>query len=385
MKTRAAVCHEANTPWETEEIEIDDPHAHEVRVQMAYAGMCQSDEHLRLGDISPPPELLGLMGLESMFPVIGGHEGSGVVTEVGPEVQHVAVGDRVAVAFIPSCGVCYWCSSGRQNLCDLGAHTLAGPMISDGTWRHHLGETNLGRMCQLGTFAETMVVHEASLVKIAPDAPLKAAALISCGISTGFGAVTDRASTRPGEVVVVVGCGGVGSGALQGARLAGARAIVAVDPLPFKIDQAKKIGATHGAASMEEALPLVVEITQGRMADVVVLTPETLTGDLIAPACQLGSKDARIVATAIAPIGQMDVQLNLFNLAMYNQSLLGTVFGSASPRVQVPRLISLYQNGQLDIDELITNEYTIDQVQQGYDDLHAGRNVRGVVNFGTDS
>jgi S-(hydroxymethyl)glutathione dehydrogenase/alcohol dehydrogenase len=264
-------------------------------------------------------------------------------------------------------------------------YTLAGPMISDGTWRHHLGDANLGRMTQLGTFAETMVVNEASLVKIAPDAPLRAAALISCGIATGFGSAVDRAKTRPGEVVVVVGCGGVGSGALQGARLAGARAIVAVDPVPFKVDQAKKIGATHGAASIEEALPLVAEITQGRMADVVVLTPDRLTGDLIAPACGLGSKDARIVCTAIAPISQMDVQLNLFNLAMYNQTLMGTVFGSASPRVQVPKLLSLYQSGQLDIDELITKEYTLDQVQEGYEDLHAGRNVRGVVNMGIDS
>jgi NDMA-dependent alcohol dehydrogenase len=385
MKTRAAVCHEVGTPWTTEEIEIDEPHAHEVQVQVAYAGMCQSDEHLRLGDIAAPPELLSMMGLKSLYPVIGGHEGSGVVSAVGPEVQHVAVGDRVAVAFIPACGVCFWCASGRQNLCDLGMYTLAGPMISDGTWRHHLGDENLGRMTQLGTFSETMVVNEASLVKIAPDAPLKAAALISCGIATGFGSVVDRAKTRPGEVVVVVGCGGVGSGALQGARLAGARAIVAVDPVQFKIDQAKKIGATHSAASLQDALPLVMEITQGRMADVVVLTPETLTGDLIAPACAIGSKDARIVCTAIAPIAQMDVQLNLFNLAMYNQSLLGTVFGSASPRVQVPKLLALYQSGQLDIDELITREYTIDQVQQGYDDLHAGINIRGVVNMGTDS
>ncbi|MGH9047032.1 MAG: NDMA-dependent alcohol dehydrogenase, partial [Acidimicrobiales bacterium] len=367
----------------TEEIEIDEPHPHEVQVHMAYAGMCQSDEHLRLGDMIPAPELAALM--PSMFPVIGGHEGSGFVTAVGPEVQHVAVGDRVAASFIPSCGMCFWCASGRQNLCDLGAHTLSGPMMSDGTWRHHFGGANLGRMCQLGTFSETMVVHEGSVVKIAPDAPLKAAALISCGIATGFGAVTDRAAARPGEVVVVVGCGGVGSGALQGARLAGARAIVAVDPVQFKVDQAKKIGATHGAASMEEALPLVGEITQGRMADIVILTPDTLTGEMIAPACSLGSKDARIVCTAIAPMTQNDVQLNLFMFAMYNQSLLGTVFGSASPRVQVPRLLDLCKSGQLDIDELITKEYSLDEVQQGYDDLHAGRNVRGVVNFGTDS
>src|SRR5580700_5056962 len=356
MKTRAVVCHAEGAPWTTEEIEIDEPHAHEVQVEVAYAGLCHSDEHLRLGDIAAPPELLAVLGISSVYPVIGGHEGSGVVSAVGPEVQHVAVGDRVATSFIPSCGVCFWCATGRQHLCDLGMYTLAGPMISDGTWRHHLGEENLGRMTQLGTFSETLVVHEASLIKLAPDAPLKAAALISCGISTGFGSVVDRAKARPGEVVVVVGCGGVGSGALQGARLAGARAVVAVDPVAFKIDAAKKIGATHGAASVEEARPLVAEITQGRMADIVVLTPSTLTGDLIAPSCALGSKDARIVCTAIAPISQMDVQLNLFNFAMFNQSLLGTVFGSESPRAQVPRLLALYRSGQLEIDELITKE-----------------------------
>ncbi len=384
MRTRAAVCLEEGAPWSTEEIEIDEPHAHEVQVQTAYAGLCHSDEHLRLGDIVAPPELLGMLGLKSVFPVIGGHEGSGVVTAVGPEVSNVAVGDKVAVAFIPACGICFWCASGRQHLCDLGMYTLAGPMISDGTWRHHLGDQELGRMTQLGTFAETMVLHEASVVKLAADAPLRAAALISCGISTGFGAVVDRAKARPGEVVVVVGCGGVGSGALQGARLAGARAIVAVDTVEFKVDQAKRIGATHGASSMAEALPLVAEITQGRMADVVVLTPSTLTGDLIAPACALGSKDGRIVTVAVAPIQQMDVQLNLFNFAMYNQALLGTVFGSASPRVQVPKLLALYQSGQLEVDELITKEYSLDEVQQGYDDLHAGRNVRGVVRLAGD-
>jgi len=384
MRTRAAVCLEEGAPWSTEEIEIDEPHAHEVQVQTAYAGLCHSDEHLRLGDIVAPPELLGMLGLKSVFPVIGGHEGSGVVTAVGPEVSNVAVGDKVAVAFIPACGICFWCASGRQHLCDLGMYTLAGPMISDGTWRHHLGDQELGRMTQLGTFAETMVLHEASVVKLAADAPLRAAALISCGISTGFGAVVDRAKARPGEVVVVVGCGGVGSGALQGARLAGARAIVAVDTVEFKVDQAKRIGATHGASYMAEALPLVAEITQGRMADVVVLTPSTLTGDLIAPACALGSKDGRIVTVAVAPIQQMDVQLNLFNFAMYNQALLGTVFGSASPRVQVPKLLALYQSGQLEVDELITKEYSLDEVQQGYDDLHAGRNVRGVVRLAGD-
>ena len=381
MKTRAVVCSGLNEPWKTEEVDIDPPGNREVRVNMVYSGMCHSDEHLRTGDISASPEVLELIGVPSMFPVVGGHEGSGVVTEVGTNVTQVALGDHVAVSFIPSCGTCHWCASGRQNLCDLGMATLAGPMISDGTYRYHLGAENLNRMAQLGTFAEEMVCHENSLVRIDPQANMKAAALISCGISTGFGSAVDRAKVKSGETVVVVGCGGVGSGAIQGARIAGARTIIAVDPVPFKLEKAKEIGATHTAPSLLDAQFMLPELTQGRNADVVILTPGVLKGDLIAAACALGSKDARIVVTAIAPFDQMDVQLNLFNLAMYNQALLGTVFGSASPRVQVPNLLNLYDAGQLKIDEIITEEYTLDQVQQGYDDQAAGTIIRGVVKF----
>lgn len=381
MKVRAAVCKGLHEPWTTEEIDVDPPGLHEVQVQLAYAGMCHSDEHLRSGDMSVAPEILEVFGVKSLFPMVGGHEGAGVVTAVGPEVETVALGDHVAVAFIPACGHCFWCASGRQHLCDLGMATLAGPMISDGQWRYHLDGQPLNRMTQLGTFAETMVVNEASLVKIDPSVSLRAAALISCGLSTGFGSSVDRAKVQPGEVVVVVGCGGVGSGAIQGARIAGAGAIVAVDPLPFKTDRAKGIGATHTAASIEEANFLIPGLTEGRMADVVVLTPGVLRGDMIAPAMQLGSKDARVVATAIAPFDQIDVKLNLFNFAMFNQALLGTVFGSTSPRVQVPRLLRLYQSGDLEVDGLVSHEYTVDQVQQGYDDLEAGKNIRGVVKF----
>ncbi len=381
MKIRAAVCTGLNEPWKTEEVEIDAPHAHEVKVQMAYAGMCHSDEHLRSGDISVDPGILSVFGVDSLFPCVGGHEGAGIVVEIGEGVEQVAVGDHVAAAFMPACGTCYWCATGRQHLCDLGMYTLAGPMMSDGTWRHHLGDAKVNRMTQLGTFAEYMVVNEASLVKIDPNASLKAAALISCGLSTGFGSAVDRAKVRPGETVVVVGCGGVGSGALQGARLAGARQIIAVDTVPFKLEKAKKIGATHTANSMLEANLMLPELTEGRMADVVILTPGVLTGDLIAPAMALASKDGRVVTTAIAPFNQNQVDLNLFNFAMYNQTLMGTVFGSCSPRVQIPNLLRLYEAGMLEVDDLITQEYTIDQIQDGYDDLHAGTNIRGIVKF----
>jgi NDMA-dependent alcohol dehydrogenase len=383
MRTRAAVCSGLNEPWKVEEIDVDPPGPHEVVVQMAYAGMCHSDEHLRTGDMSAPPEVLQVFDVDSMFPMIGGHEGAGVVTEVGPGVESLAVGDHVAASFIPACGRCFWCASGRQHLCDLGMTILAGPMMGDGQWRHHLGGKKVNRMTQLGTFSDTVLANETSLVKIDPGVSLRAAALISCGIATGFGSAVDRAKVQPGETVVVVGCGGVGSGALQGARLAGARQIIAVDPLPFKVDKAKQIGATHGAASILEANLMLPELTEGRMADVVILTPGVLTGDLIGPAMALASKDGRVVATAIAPFDQDEVSLNLFNFAMFNQSLLGTVFGSCSPRVQIPNLIRLYQAGLLEIDGLITQEYTLDSVQNGYDDLAAGTNVRGVVKFDT--
>ena len=327
------------------------------------------------------PEVLEVFGVKSLFPIIGGHEGAGIVSEVGPGVDTLAEGDHVAMSFIPSCGRCFWCASGRQYLCDLGMTILAGPMMSDGTWRYHLDGKHVNRMTQLGTFSESVLANEASLVKIDPGMSLRAAALISCGIATGFGSAVDRAKVRPGETVVVVGCGGVGSGAIQGARLAGARQIIAVDLLPFKVEKAKLIGATHGAASILEANLILPDLTEGRMADVVVLTPGVLTGDLIAPAMQLGSKDARVVATAIAPFDQVDVKLNLFNLAMFNQALLGTVFGSASPRVQIPNLLRLHRDGLLDVDGLVSHEYALDEVQQGYDDLAAGKNIRGVVKF----
>jgi NDMA-dependent alcohol dehydrogenase len=382
MNTKASVVHGVKEPWRTEQIELDEPHAHEVRVKMAYAGMCQSDEHLRNGNISAPPEVLSFLTKSgSMFPIVGGHEGAGIVEEVGAEVHDFAPGDYVAASFIPSCGKCFWCSTGRGYICDLNATTLAGPMISDGTFRHHLGDQDLNRMCNLGTFSEYVVVHEGSLVKVDTGVSLRAAALVSCGLATGFGSAVDRAQVRPGEVVVVVGCGGVGSGAIQGARIAGASAIIAVDVLASKVERAQKIGATHGAASLLEAAFLAAELTRGRLADVVILTPAELTGDLLMAAQGATSKGGRIVAVALAPYDQTEVTLNLFQLSMYNQSLLGTVFGSQSPRVQIPRILDLYNKGTFLIDEIVTNEYTLDQVQQGYDDLEAGLNVRGVVRF----
>ncbi len=383
MQVKASIVSEVNGPWHSEEVTIDEPHASEVKVKMSFAGMCHSDEHVRNGDMMPDPAITEMMiGRREVYPVSGGHEGSGVVEAGGPNVTRVAPGDHVAVSFIPSCGHCEFCASGRQYICDLGAHTLMGPMISDGTWRHHLGDVTVNRMCQLGTFADYIVVHEASVIRIDPWYDLRAAALISCGISTGFGSAVNRGGTKPGDTVAVIGCGGVGSGAIQGAVHAGARAVVAIDTNQSKVDRALKIGATHGAVStLDAAFNILPELTSGKNCDVTIITVGTLTGELLEQARGITAKGGVIVATSIAPFLQRAVELDVFMLSMMNQELRGTVFGSESPRVQIPRLLRLHHEGKLHVDDLITEEYTLDDVQQGYDDLASGKNVRGVVRF----
>ena len=382
MQVKAAIATELNGPWHTELIEIDEPHAHEVKVKMSFAGMCHSDEHTRVGDIAVPPEVLPFLGVDSMFPFVGGHEGSGIVESVGENVSDLAPGDHVSVSFVPSCGKCEYCASGRPYICDLGASTLAGPMISDGTWRHHYGDLHLNRFAQLGTFSEHIVVHEASLIKIDPWYDLRAAARISCGLATGFGSSVNRGGVKPGDVVAVVGCGGVGSGAIQGAVHAGARAVIAIDTNQSKVDRAMKIGATHGASStLDAAFTFLGELTSGKNCDVVVLTPGRLTGELIEEARSITAKGGVIVATAIAPFAQTQVDLNLAMFSLYNQELRGTIFGSVAPLVQIPKLLKLHHEGKFIVDELVTREYTIDEVNQGYLDLAAGKNVRGVVRF----
>jgi S-(hydroxymethyl)glutathione dehydrogenase/alcohol dehydrogenase len=383
MEVKASLVSEVQGPWHLETIEIDEPHAYEVKVKMAFAGMCQSDEHLRTGELFPDaPVIQMLLGRPTPYPIVGGHEGSGVVESVGEGVTSLAPGDHVAVSFIPSCGRCEYCVSGRGYLCDLGAHTLMGPMISDGTWRYHFGDLELNRMCQLGTFSEYIVVHEASLIRIEPWYDLRAAALISCGISTGFGSAVTRGGVKPGDTVAVIGCGGVGSGAIQGAVHAGARAVIAIDTNESKVDRALKIGATHGCATtLDAAFNILPDLTWGKNCDVVIITVGSLTGELVEQARSITAKGGVIVATALAPFTQTTVDLNMFLLSMMNQELRGTVFGSEPPRIQVPRLLRLHHEGKLHIDDLITQEYSLEDVQQGYDDLESGKNVRGVVRF----
>jgi S-(hydroxymethyl)glutathione dehydrogenase/alcohol dehydrogenase len=381
VKTHAAVLYGTHQDWKIEEIDLDPPKAGEVLVKWEAAGLCHSDEHLVTGDMVVPEEFRVAMDLPDTFPIIGGHEGAGIVVELGAGVTTLQPGDHVAASFFPSCGRCRWCVTGHTNLCDLGAGTFAPGQISDGTHRHHLGDQDLNVLAKLGTFAEHTVAHEASLIKVDQDLPMAAVALVSCGVTTGFGSAVHRAEVQPGETVVVVGIGGVGINAVQGARVAGARNIVAVDPLELKQKAALDLGATHTAASMQDALPLVTELTLGQLADSVILTPGVLYGELLGQALSLVGKNGTCVVTAIAPMAQMQADINLFELAMWQKEVRGVIFGAGNPRFDIPNLLALYRSGQLKLDELITQTYRLDQINEGYQDMRDGKNIRGVITF----
>jgi NDMA-dependent alcohol dehydrogenase len=381
VETRAAILWEPRTEWSVEDIELDAPKAGEVKVKLAASGMCHSDEHLMTGDLVLDPEVAAMMGLEQ-FPVIGGHEGAGEVVEVGANVTTLKEGDHVALGFIPSCGRCPSCARGWQHLCDLGAFLLAGRQVTDMTSRHHAKDgKDLGLMCCLGTFGPYTVVGEASCIKLEDDIPLERAALVGCGVTTGWGSAVNAANVQPGETAVVIGLGGVGMNALQGASMAGARHVVGVDPVEWKREQAATFGATHTAASIEEATELVGQITWGANADKAILTTGVAEGALVAPMMGLVGKGGRAVVTAVAPLNQNEVQLNLSDLTLQRKELVGCIFGNANPRRDIPRLLRLYQEGKLKLDELVTKTYTLDEVNQGYQDMRDGKNIRGVINY----
>jgi S-(hydroxymethyl)glutathione dehydrogenase/alcohol dehydrogenase len=376
MKTNAAVLWGRRQDWKVVEIDLDAPREHEVLVQWKAAGLCHSDEHLKGTDRNPDdPD----PGAERLFPMIGGHEGAGIVREVGPGVEGLEVGDHVAASFFPICGRCKMCLTGHTNLCDMGAGTFVPGQISDGVVLHHYQGEPLNVMSKLGTFAEHGVVNEASLVKVDGDLPMSAVALVSCGVTTGWGSAVYRAEVQPGDTVVVVGVGGVGMNAVQGAAMVGARNVVAVDLVAFKRDQALTFGATHAVASMEEALPLVQELTRGQLADSVILVPGVMYGDLMGPALALTGKNGTCVVTGVAPQDQLSADVNLFELAMWQKEVRGVVFGAANPRYDIPNLLALYRSGQLKLDELITRTYSLDQINRGYQDMLEGVNIRGVI------
>ena len=385
MKSRAAILHDVGGPWSVEEFELDPPRAGEVLIEMAAAGLCHSDDHILKGDMSAPNEVLRSLGLPTMFPTIGGHEGSGIVREVGDGVTGLAPGDHVVTSFVAVCGQCRWCATGMEYLCDAGIGTLTPGMPTDGTFRHHTADGQpLGHISKIGAFAEHTVVAEDSLVKIEPQLPLVPSALLACAIPTGYGSAANRGGVRGGDTVVVIGAGGIGTGAIQGARINGAAQIVAVDPVESKQKSALQFGATHAAATAADAVDLVRDLTRGVMADVVVVSPSLISSDDIRDALKLTRKGGTCVLTGMTSQTTRSIKFELQDFVLMNKTLAGTVFGSCNPKADVARLAGLYKSGQLLLDEMITKRYRLDDINDAYTDLLNGEIIRGVIDFAVE-
>jgi NDMA-dependent alcohol dehydrogenase len=377
VKSRAAILREVGGPWSVEDFELDPPRAGEVLVQMAAAGLCHSDDHIRTGHLSAPT------GPAIPRPTIGGHEGSGVVVEAGAGVTRFAPGDHVVTSFVAVCGHCRWCTSGMEYLCDAGAGTLVPGMPTDGTFRHHSRDGHdLGHTSKIGAFAQHTVVSADSLVKIDRRLPLVPSALLSCAVPTGYGSAVHRAGVRAGDTVVVIGAGGIGTAAIQGARIGGAANVVAVDPVEFKRASAPRFGATHVTATIAEAVEAVRDLTRGVMADGVVLAPSTITAADVGGALTLTRKGGTCVLTGLTSPLTRSIDVNLQEFILMNKNLCGTVFGSCNPTTEIPLLAGLYDAGRLRLDEMITRRYRLDDINDAFDDLRSGRLIRGVIDFG---
>ena len=371
MRTRAAVVWEGHSAWSIEDIDLDRPGPGEVQVRLEAAGLCHSDEHLVTG---------GYQGLRR--PIVGGHEGAGVVEEVGAGVSDLAPGDHVLLCVpVPPCGTCVACLRGLTYLCEEGRHTAQGMQVSDGTARHHARGADLSVFVFLGTFAERTVVHRLSCLKIEPSLPAADVCTISCAGVTGWGAVQNTAAARPGETVAVVGVGGIGANALMAARFIGAKEVIAVDPVPFKQDIAGSFGADYAVATLEEARELIGAHTQGRMADVVVLSIGTGDGALMGPAMNVLGKRGRAVVVNVHHDDDTATTLRLKDLQSMEKQVLGCLSGSWHGVAGATFLLALARRGLYHPEKLVTRTYRLDQLAQGYADQEAARNVRGVVLF----
>ncbi|WP_221585471.1 NDMA-dependent alcohol dehydrogenase [Microbacterium sp. G2-8] len=366
ITTHAAIAREPHTGWELTDVQLDDPREHEVRIRFAASGLCHSDDHITAGDAPV------------RFPIVGGHEGAGVVESVGPHVSRVKPGDRVVCSYIPACGACRPCSTGHQNMCVKGLNAGTG-MFLDGTYRFHKDGEDLGGFCSLGTFSQFAVVSEWAVVPLPDDIPFEVGSLIGCGVPTGWGSAVYAAGVRAGDTVVVFGSGGVGTNAVQGARYAGARDVVVVDPVDFKRENAKEFGATAAFATAEEAHEYVAEKTWGQLADHAILTPDVVTEPMVNSAVLMTGKGGKVTITGVGHLTERAVHVPAGFLIGYQRQIRGALFGDCNPLYDIPKLLGLYRAGDLKIDELITRRYGLDEVNDAYDDLRAGKNIRGVL------
>jgi NDMA-dependent alcohol dehydrogenase len=363
---KAAVLVERNQPLELHDLEQDGPQAGEVLVRIAASGICHTDASVYDGTI--PLEM----------PIVLGHEASGIVEAVGADVSSVRPGDHVVVSLAVSCGGCAPCTRGQPFLCEVAIqHQMEGSLL-DGTKRLHLGGSPVSQFAFVGSFSETVVVPEAATVGIPDDVSLTSAALIGCGVLTGVGAATKTATIRAGDTVVVVGTGGVGLNAIQGARLAGAERIIAVDLVDWKLDLAMQFGATDSVnASTTDVVAAVMELT-GRGADVGIEVVGS--ADTLMTTASMTRRGGEVVIVGV-PAFDVMYPVPVFGMIYSAQRVVGSVLGSADLRADVPHLIELYQRGELLLDELVTRTIRLDQVNDGFAALSTGDVARTVIEF----
>jgi S-(hydroxymethyl)glutathione dehydrogenase / alcohol dehydrogenase len=364
---RAAVLRETGGPLSVEDVELAEPGAGEVTVRLAASGVCHSDWNVVTGATSNP------------LPAVLGHEGAGVVEAVGADVTEVAEGDHVILSWLPSCGRCFYCVQGRGVLCDVAmADMFAGTLPGGGLALSQNGEP-LYHYSYLSAFAERCVVPTGCCVPIRMDAPLEVAALVGCAVMTGLGAAVLRARVAPGSTAVVFGTGGVGLSAILGCKLAGARTIVAADPVAFKRETALALGATHATdPSGEDVAALLRELTDGRGADYAFDTAGA--PGIVAQAYEAVRRGGTVVAVGLPPEGAT-ADLPAPALAREEKVVTGSFYGSCRPQVDMPLVVDLYMEGRLDLDALVSRTYPLEEVNQAFAAMNAGEVARAVIRF----
>ncbi len=367
MKSRAAVLFETGQKLEICELDVQDPGPGEVRIRMVAGGVCHSDLHVMTGHLSAP------------LPAVLGHEGAGIVADVGEGVTSVRPGDHVIPLWRLSCGECEYCTGGRPALCQAGTEIRWSGRLLDGTSRFKLDGKEIKHFAGVSSFSNYTVLPEKAVVKIPDDLPLERAALLGCAVITGVGAVVNAAQVRPGRTVAVFGCGGVGINVVQGAILAGAEKIIAVDLLESRLEHAKRFGATHAvSASAGDPVEQIRDLTGGRGVDYafeVVGLPATMR-----QAYDSLAKRGVAMIVGLTPT-TAEVTVPALSLVYEERVLTGSLYGSAAPKTDIPRLIDLYRGGSLKLDELLTRSYPIEEINQAYDALESGETLRSVVTF----
>ncbi|HXQ59800.1 MAG TPA: Zn-dependent alcohol dehydrogenase [Acidimicrobiales bacterium] len=358
---RAAVLREVGAPFEVEEITLEPVGPHYVRVQMAASGVCHSDLSVQNGTIP------------FIFPTVLGHEGSGVVAEIGPAVTRVAVGDHVVLTWMPPCRRCFWCLAGQPMLCNVGMGESIGGSYGS------VGGAKLIRGLGTATFAEQTLVPEFQVVPVDRAAPLELAALVGCALSTGIGAVWHTAGVEPGSTVAVIGCGGVGLSVIQGARLAGAKTIVAIDHMAGKLDAAKTMGATDVIdSSRGDTVAAVQALTGGVGVDYAF----EVVGK--APTIRLAFEAARRGGTAVlvgAGSTSEEVTFSAFELFVGAKTLVGCVYGSTDPDRDFPSMVDLVTRGTIDAEGMVSRRIGLDDINDAFRAMEAGEVVRSVIVF----